>query len=158
QYFAWDDNSQPLARRDDNGNTTQYIDDNQNRTKVERKALRFTGTAFTVRGGESGTFNVPLRGGVAPVVTRPGPTDITYGYDRDTNLVTRVDEAGNVSRTDFDALNREKTRTISLTAGFIGTSRQSWQYDGLSRVTAAIDNNNPDPAATTDNVTTTDFY
>jgi RHS repeat-associated protein len=155
QYFAYDNNSHLLAQRDDNGNVTEYIYDNQNRTLVERKGINFTGTTFTVTGGDSGTFT-PFLVGVPPVDTRPAPTDITYTYDRDSNIVTRVDEAGNNFACTYDALNRKKTCMINRAVGFIGTTQQTWTYDGLSRLTSVFDNN--DPATTADDATTTDFY
>jgi RHS repeat-associated protein len=71
-YYAWDGNSQMLALRDDNGNTTAYIYDNEGRTLVERKGLYLTGAAFSIEGGGSGTFNVALRGGVPPSLLASG--------------------------------------------------------------------------------------
>jgi RHS repeat-associated protein len=155
-YYAYDANSQLLALRDDDGNTTEYIYDNQNRRLVERKGLYVTGTAFTVAGGDSGAFNVPLRGGVMLVPTGGSGTDISTSFDKDSNIISTTDEAGNIFICTFDALNRKKSCSITRAAGFIGTTSQSFQYDGLSRLTVSFDNN--DPATTNDDVTDKYFY
>jgi RHS repeat-associated protein len=154
-YYAYDDNSQLLALRDDDGNTTAYIYDNQNRMKVERKGLAFTGTTFSISGGDSGSFNVALRGGVTPVDTEANGTDLTLTYDADSNVATRVDEAGNSFACTYDALNRRKSCTITPASGFVGTTSQTWKYDGLSRLTECFDNNG---SGTTDDVTDKHFY
>jgi len=155
-YQAWDANSQLLALRDDDGNTTAYVFDNQNRTLVERKGLDVTGTSFTVSGGDSGAFNVALRGGVAPVDTETNGTDITYTFDRDSNVTSTEDEAANTIARTFDALNRRITCSITRATGFIGTTGQTWKYDGLSRMTECFDNN--EPTSTTDDVACQYFY
>jgi len=158
-YYAYDDNSQLLAIRDDDGNTTAYIYDNQNRRKVERKGLAYTGTSFSITGGDSGSFNVSLRGGVTPVDTESSGTDVTLTYDADSNVTTKVDEAGNQFDCSYDALNRRKNCTITAASGFIGTSGtncQTWKYDGLSRLTEAFDGN--DPSTSADDVLCTFFY
>src|SRR5262249_44537030 len=149
-YYAWDANSKLLALRDDNGNTTGYIYDNQDRQLVERKGLfvGYQGTAFAIAGGDSGTFNVGTRGGVPPQLPLKPPTDTTSAFDMDNNMVERLDEAGNDFVYTFDALNRRKTCTVTLVKGFAGTTNQTWKYDGLSRLTQETDNNNP--AVTTD--------
>jgi RHS repeat-associated protein len=142
-YYAWDGNNQMLALRDDNGNTTAYIYDNEGRTLVERKGLYVTGTTFTIAGGASGAFNVALRGGVTPSPMGP-PTDTSYTYDKDGNRITTVDEAGNVFNCTYDALMRKTDCAITTAAGFVGTTRLMSQYDGLSRLTFTFDNNGVD--------------
>ncbi|MBI1927157.1 RHS repeat protein, partial [Candidatus Poribacteria bacterium] len=154
-YYSYDDNSQLLALRDDDGNTTAYIYDNQNRTITERKGLFVGGTNFAITGGDSGAFNVSLRGGVPPVDTEPTGTDIAYAYDRDSNVSTLTDEAGNVFACAYDALNRKKSCAITRAAGFIGTTGQTWEYDGFSRMTLCFDNNE---GGTADDVTCKYFY
>jgi RHS repeat-associated protein len=154
-YYAYDDNSQLLGLRDDDGNVTGYIYDNQNRTKVERKGLGVTGTSFSLTGGDSGAFNIALRGGVTPVDTETSGTDITLTYDPDSNAITKVDEAGNSTACTYDAINRKKTCTITPASGFVGTTSQTRKYDGLSRLTECFDNNG---SGTTDDVTDKHFY
>jgi YD repeat-containing protein len=94
-YYAYNDNSQLLALRDDDGNTTAYIFDNQNRTLKERKGLGYTGTTFAISNGDAGRFNVALRGGVSPVDTEANGTDIAYSYSMDSNVTGLTDEATN---------------------------------------------------------------
>src|SRR6185503_13893039 len=121
RYLAFDDNSQLLAMRDDNGNVTAYIYDNLNRQVVERRGLGVTGTTFSITGGDSGAFNVALRGGVTPVDTESAGTDLTRTYDVDSNVSTMVDEAGNSFVCTYDALNRRKSCSITAASGFVGT-------------------------------------
>ncbi len=163
-HYAYDDNSQLLGIRDDNGNTTVFIYDNQNRKLTERKGLAETGTSFTITGGDSGSFNVALRGSATtPVDTEASGTDNTYTYDEDSNIVTWKNEgdvSGNRSTmtNSYDALNRRKSNTVSNPIGsaFIGTTLQTWEYDGLSRLTECADNNDPTP--TSDDLLVTCFH
>ncbi len=146
-YYAYDDNSQLLGIRDDDGNVTVYIYDNQGRRNVERKGLYGSGTTFTITNGDSGAFIVALRGGLTPVDTESSGTDITRTYDLEANLTGLVDEAGNTFAYTYDALNRRKACTITPSTGFIGTTSQTWKYDGLSRLTEATDNNDPNTSS-----------
>jgi len=165
-YQAWDDNSQVLARRDDNGNTILYIYDNQNRQILERKGVVITGTDFTVEAdtsgqlttppGVSGSFRVALKGGESVVDTEPDGTDITLAYDRDNNVVKREDEAENLFELTYDALNRQTQVDVTRASGFVGTTKQTFKYDGLSRQTETFDNN--DPSDSTTDVTCTYAY
>jgi RHS repeat-associated protein len=155
-YYAWNFNSQLLAKRDDNGNTTAYIFDNKNRTRVERMGLTFTGATFTLAGGESGSFNTSLRGGVTSVNTEPIGTVTTFTYDPDDNIIAMEDEAGNSFVCSYDAENQKKDCQVDRVAGFIGTTRQAWKYDGLGRETECFDNNEPVPSG--DDVICRNFY
>jgi RHS repeat-associated protein len=156
-YQAWDDNSQILARRDDNGNTTLYMYDNQNRQILERKGLVITGTDFTVDAdnsgqlttppGDSGSFRTSLKGGESVVDTEPDGTDVTLEYDRDDNVVKREDEDENLFEITYDALNRRKQVDITRASGFVGTTKHTFKYDGLSRQTETFDNNDPNDSS-----------
>ncbi len=156
-YYAFDDNSQLLAQRDDNGNTTAYIYDNQGRRRIERLGLNESGTAFSLVGADSGVFNVPLRGGaITPLDSEPTGTNMVFAYDRDDNISPKIDEAGNVLSYTYDAGNRPKICSIVRASGFVGTTLLTWQYDGLSRQMQCTDNN--EPALTTDDVSVTYAY
>ncbi|MCH9021783.1 MAG: hypothetical protein IID32_03360, partial [Planctomycetes bacterium] len=166
KYQAWDDNSQILALRDDDGNTSAYIYDNQDRQLAKIEGLAFTGTAFgpitgpaSSKTGDSGAFSVTLRNAApidAPFDSEFDGTETQTGYDPDFNIVSNVDEAGNAFTQTYDALDRMKTRTIIRAAGFVGTTQQSWQYDGLNRMTLCFDNNEPSSLA--DDVTETNAF
>lgn len=160
-HYAYDDNSRLLALRDDDGNTTVYIYDNQNRRLVERKGLNkgFQSTTFTIAGGDSGAFREVRRPPTLldpPVDTEPDGTDITYVYDRDSNAFFTLDEAGNTFVYTFDALNRRKQCDITPAPGFVGTTLQRFEYDGLSRLSFNFDNN--EPATANDDVRVSYFY
>jgi RHS repeat-associated protein len=79
-------------------------------------------------------------------------------YDLDDNLVRAIDSNGSVFDNIYDGLNRVTRRTIAPASsesihpsnGFkdplifwdlLGTTEQRFEYDGLSRITSAFDNN-----------------
>ncbi|NIM11129.1 MAG: hypothetical protein GTO45_04005 [Candidatus Aminicenantes bacterium] len=64
-------------------------------------------------------------------------------YDRDSNVIRFTDNNGTVSTQAYDALNRRVSRKIKCAKGVGGTTRQTFEYDGMSRLTRATDNNNP---------------
>ncbi len=91
------------------------------------------------------------------IIGEPGlRTDLTRTFDQDGNSTSITDEAGNVFSYSFDASNRKKTCSITRATGFIGTTSQTWTYDGLSRRTQSSDNN--DPSESTDDVTCQYFF
>jgi RHS repeat-associated protein len=80
----------------------------------------------------------------------------TIAYDRDHNPANIVDENGTVHSFTHDGLDRRVRRDIAPAAAFIpgtfipmlrGTTVRTFGYDGLSRLTRSLDNNEPaDPA------------
>jgi RHS repeat-associated protein len=94
-------------------------------------------------------------------------------YDADDNLIRAVDGNGNVVRKTYDGINRlvrgDITRSMSsaphpaggfkdpnITWAVIGTTLQQVEYDGLSRLMRAVDNNDPDDSS--DDATVTAVY
>lgn len=77
--------------------------------------------------------------------TNADATTYIYGYDRDNNLVTVVDPNTSSITTTYDALNRVSQRSIVRAAGVIGTTSESYGYDGASRLTFSSDNNGSGP-------------
>jgi RHS repeat-associated protein len=69
--------------------------------------------------------------------------------DRDGNPRRITDQNGTVVLQRFDALHRLVERSISPAekAGVLGTTLQRFEYDGLSRLTFAFDDNDPADAA-----------
>jgi RHS repeat-associated protein len=116
----------------------------------------------------------PLFPALAGRVDDQPPTTIIYGYDQDGNLLLLEDENDTEVFGRFDAVNR-RIATRAFRSGqtdsfagdplfapnpasdpsnpstafppVIGTTRQDFQYDGLSRLTWATDNNDPSDAA-----------
>jgi RHS repeat-associated protein len=78
------------------------------------------------------------------------PTSNIYGYDPDGNLLIREDENGTRVYSRFDAANRRidvHTFPVVPNDPVVGTTEQTYQYDGLSRVVRATDNNDPTTTA-----------
>jgi RHS repeat-associated protein len=131
----WDANSLVTSITDDNGNRTSYAYDNLNRKTTETK----------------GTVVAPA------LADRDDPdTTIAVIYDRDSNVIQTTDENGSIVLCTFDAINRRIVCDINRASGVIGTSQQTHEYDGLSRLRRATDNN--EPADTDDDSTVTMAY
>jgi len=63
----------------------------------------------------------------------------TNGYNTANDLIAYTDENGSVFAFTVDALGRRTATAITLASGVGGTTAQSFAYDGLSRITQAID-------------------
>jgi YD repeat-containing protein len=119
---GWDDNSLVTERRDDNGNTTRYAYDNLNRRVSETK----------------GIVQPPA------LADRDDPdTTILWEYDQDDNILRLTDENGSARTCQFDGANRKTSCTIARGTRVVGTTAETYQYDGLDRLTRATDNNDP---------------
>lgn len=79
-----------------------------------------------------------------------------FEYDQDNNLIKMVDENGSIIRFKYDALNRMTQKLITRMSGTTGTTRQEFEYDGISRITRSFDNNDPGDKA--DDATVTYAY
>ncbi len=79
--------------------------------------------------------------------TNADGTTKTFEYDKDSNLVKATDENGSVTEFTYDALNRLTQKDVTRASGVIGTTQQAFEYDGLSRLTKSLDNNNPNDTA-----------
>lgn len=60
-------------------------------------------------------------------------------YDLDGHLVRNTDPNGNTLTFGVDGLGRRTALNVAPGAGIVGTTRQSWQYDGLGRLRLALD-------------------
>jgi RHS repeat-associated protein len=71
-----------------------------------------------------------------------------YNYDLDDNLLSMTDNNGTVRNNSYDAVDRLTQTAVAPAAGIIGTTANTYQYDGLSRTTRLTDNNDPtDPTS-----------
>jgi len=122
----FDGNSQRTSLTDDNGNQTRFSYDNLNRLVTEK----------------NGVCTPP---GVADRCDSPGT--ITYEYDQEGNVVQQTDENGTLSRKHYDARNRPISTEIVRVSGVAGTTLTSYEYNGLSQLTRASDNNDPSDAS-----------
>lgn len=67
----------------------------------------------------------------------------TYERDRDGHLHTLTDANGSRFIQQLDALHRVTDRLVEPAVGLAGTTVQRFEYDSLSRLTLAYDNNDP---------------
>ena len=78
----------------------------------------------------------------------PDGTRTSYVFDADDNVTKLTDNNGTVQNHTYDALNRRIQTTVTPAAGVIGTTSNTYQYDGLSRMTLLTDNNDSsDPSS-----------
>jgi RHS repeat-associated protein len=75
-----------------------------------------------------------------------GTTNV-HTYDADSNRLQTTDENRSVITRQYDGINRVTALTITRAAGLIGSTQQTFQYDGLRRLVRAVDNNDPADAA-----------
>ena len=73
------------------------------------------------------------------VMTFPDGSTRTSVYNQASDVVLYTDENGSEFTNTFDAAGRKTAVAVSLASGVIGTTAQSFQYDGLSRMTYARD-------------------
>jgi RHS repeat-associated protein len=126
----WDGNSLLTSLTDDNSNRTDYKYDNLDRQVSTSKGICDAASGLGTLADGCGQPNSQ-------------PTTETLAYDPDNNVSIYQDENGSIRNCDFDAINRMISCSINRAAGVIGTTQQTFQYDGLSRLTRATDNNNP---------------
>ncbi|MCG8405183.1 MAG: DUF6531 domain-containing protein [Phycisphaerales bacterium] len=110
---SWDDTSRLTGQTDDNGNTTTYIYDPLNRMIAEDYA---------------------------------DCTQHAYTYDVHDNRLTMADANGSVATCTYDLLDRLTNKSIDRasiadgdTVDVLGTTFEIYQYDGLSRLVRAED-------------------
>lgn len=125
----WDEYSRLIAQIDSNGNATRYAYDALDRPIVTRYA--------------DGTVHQVGTGAAWPAgAATPDLSNFLNGYDPAGNATVVTDARGVKVSTTFDKLNRATARSIDTTAApaVAGTTWETFAYDGLSRVTAARDN------------------
>ena len=69
---------------------------------------------------------------------------LTYSYDAASNPLTTTDPNGAVATHTYDALDRIVSTAYSGIPAPEGTSLQTYEYDGLGRLTRAVDDNSPE--------------
>jgi len=70
-------------------------------------------------------------------------TQLTWAYDRDHNVVRFQDANGSVRMNRYDAANRLVQQDVTRAAAVEGTTQILWEYDGRSRQTRMVDDNDP---------------
>jgi RHS repeat-associated protein len=108
---------------DANSRMTSRVDDNGNTTRYQYDDLNRTVREVFA----DGTMNV-------------------HTYDADSHRLQTTDENRSVISRQYDGIRRPTALTIMRATDVIGTTQQSFQYDGLSRLVRAADNNEPGDA------------
>jgi YD repeat-containing protein len=105
---------------DGNSLPAKGLDDRGNETIYAYDNLN----RLVLRTGDDGTMNL-------------------YGLDPQGNLVSLTDPNGSEFAYSYDAAHRRVGVEVTPAAGIPGTTEQTFQYDGLDRLTRATDNNSP---------------
>ena len=123
---AWDDSSRETSETDDNNRTTRYAYDALDRRIVTQYA---DGTIDQVGIGATWALGQP----------QPNLGAFASGYDAHDAIERRVDANGTRTDSAYDGLDRVLQRTITRASGVLGTTLETYQYDGLSRLVRAQD-------------------
>jgi RHS repeat-associated protein len=73
-------------------------------------------------------------------VIYPDSTFIEYTYDLNGNVLTEKQRNGTVVTNTYNDLNLLTHRTVQPAAGVLDTTAETYEYDGVSRLTKATDN------------------
>lgn len=140
-------------RYDDNGNITERIQD-ENATCIS-PGLGQCSTKFEY---DALDRLVRLEYPVLPMF--PHGTAREFDYDDDSNVVEVRDQIGSTITRTYDDLNRLTDVVVDhpVGSGINGSTVQHFEYDGLSRVTVAFDNNDPIENDGPDDVTVVQEY
>ncbi|MFH0800260.1 MAG: DUF6531 domain-containing protein [Pseudomonadota bacterium] len=133
--YELDDLGRPLALvRDSKGlrATTRYEWDGDGRL-----------VSLTDPNGGATRFSYNAQGSLVAERYADG-TERRTAYDRAGRVVAVVDRNGTVLDIEHDAAGRLLSRRASSLTGVIGTHGQSFEYDGLGRIVAAVDFNDAD--------------
>ena len=103
---------------DGNSRLTAIIDDNNNRTSFQYDDL-----------------DRRIRH------TNADTTTFVYTFDRDHNVTRIVDPNGSIVIKSYDVLNRLTLCNVTRASGVGGTTQETYEYDGLSRLTKCTDDN-----------------
>ncbi|MGE3165387.1 MAG: PKD domain-containing protein [Planctomycetota bacterium] len=79
------------------------------------------------------------------LATNDDGTETSFAYDRDDNLVQVIDPNGSVVTTTYDANDRPLQVAVIRGPGVGGTTLETYQYDGVNRITRTTDNNGGSP-------------
>ncbi|MCP4147393.1 MAG: RHS repeat protein, partial [bacterium] len=71
-------------------------------------------------------------------ITYPDNTFLEYTYDGNSNIKTIKQRNGTVVTNSYDGLNRLFHRTVASSEEVEGTTFEDYEYDGLSRLTKAV--------------------
>jgi RHS repeat-associated protein len=160
--YAYDSRNNQGTVTDGRGNVTRYTYDGFNRLTATTRLLTSNGLgsgtpAGTVVTGQSWDDNSRLIGQtdansnttayVYDTLNRMTETVFADGttngavYDVHHNRITVTDANGSVVNLTYDLNNRPISKAITRGPGVLGTTGETNQYDGLSRIVSATDDN-----------------
>jgi YD repeat-containing protein len=164
------------------GNTTSYTYDGQNRLLTSVQDLRTGGVgsgavdttnSYNPSGQIVVTYAYDANGRTASMTDNNGDTTqyaydaldrmisetladgslTKYTFDTDNNVVTVTDNNGSVQTHTYDDIDRLTKTSVTRATGVVGTTANTYQYDGLNRPTLLTDNNNTSDATSASTVT-----
>ncbi len=121
---VFDDSSRCVARTDGMFQTTRFAWDALDRCIATQHA---DGTLEQIGSGAQWVPGFPT----------PNLAGFVSGYDTRDNVVTRTDANGTRTTKTYDLLDRATNVNVLRAPGVGGTTSETWQYDGLSRVVRA---------------------
>jgi RHS repeat-associated protein len=158
---TYDSRNNRVTQTDGRGNVTRYSYDGLNRLIATARVLTSNGagsgtptnsivttqswddnsllTGQTDANSNTTAYAYDSLNRMIRTMAQDGTTNVVT-YDVHGNRTTATDANGNVVTTTYDLLNRAGTNTISRGPGVLGTDLEIYQYDGLSRIVFAQNN------------------
>ncbi len=158
--YAYDSRSNATTQVDARGNTSRYEYDGLDRVVREERMMTSTGdgggvvigsivttqswddsSRLTARTDGNGNISQHFYDALDRLVSTQH-ADLktrTVSYDAADNPVSRTDANGTVVTGTYDLLNRLESCTVAPGPGVLGTLAESFEYDGLSRLVRASD-------------------
>jgi len=160
--FVWDSRSErAVAAHDGRGNSTRYDYDDAGRLVGTHCTMTTDGTGSgsvsfvldatrshdddsrlisqTDDNGNTTSYAYDARGRLT-ATTNPDGSVESSAYNVHDDLVAWTDPNGTVVTSTYDALGRLTGRSVARAPGVLGTTAETWKYDGLSRVVYAQNN------------------
>jgi RHS repeat-associated protein len=160
--FAWDSlQDLPVLTRDGRSNVVRRDYDGAGRLVATHREMTDTGTgsgsvAFvldatrshddegrlisqTDDNGNTTSYEYDAKGHTISTTNSDGSSE-SYVYNVHDDLVSWTDPNGTAVAATYDALGRVTSRSVTRAPGVLGTTSETWKYDGLSRVVYAQNN------------------
>jgi YD repeat-containing protein len=133
--YAYDLRSRSV-RRDEGAGGIQLSSDFQDWDRDDRKRLCSVAADAGATDLQTTSYEYDARNRINQV-TRPDMTTSNFSYDADSNPTNLEDETGTSVEQAFDSRGLLTSRSVTLAGGTVGTTQESFQYDGAGRLALA---------------------